>query len=386
MVWLQLLHFHYSHNAAILRRNIHCSVACVALWTWCPCSRACSGSAEATECPKGISILQPPSRFCNIRSNLLQYFILGQLTYALTSGLVKLSVGLLLYRIAAAPVYRHTVMISIIIVVVWSLATVMIIALQCQPLSFAWGGSKTGKCFNPSVLVKTGYAFSAMDIASSWLYSLLPIPMLWNVQMPWKAKIGVMAILAVGIVYDPKFNASSTVAYFSSRSSTATIVRLRGLIVLSSSQDVLCMLYIPPSLNNILSNSVFSPVDIVTTNTWSVVEISVAIFAACIATYRPLLKRLNLHGFGYSSRKAPTKSNTNTGAFDGSGHHELNSLKYNRKMGLHDVTVHGGNDSDSQEFILQENNIQKGTTINVEYTDPQQGNRHQGSFNSVEMR
>jgi len=181
MVPWQILHFHCSQNAVILRRNIHCSVACVALWTWCPYGRACFGSAEATERPQGISILQPSSIFCDIHSNLPQYFILGQSTYALTSGLVKLSVGLLLYRIAAIPAYRYTVMISIIIVVVWSLATVMIIALQCQPLSFAWGGSKTGKCFNPSVLVKTGYAFSAMDIASSWMYSLLPIPMLWNV-------------------------------------------------------------------------------------------------------------------------------------------------------------------------------------------------------------
>jgi hypothetical protein len=92
-------------------------------------------------------------------------------------------------------------MISVVIVALWSAATVLIISFQCRPLSFAWGGSTTGTCYHPSVLVKVGYAFSGMDIASSWTYALLPIPMLWDVHMPWRAKISIMVVLAIGVVY-----------------------------------------------------------------------------------------------------------------------------------------------------------------------------------------
>jgi hypothetical protein len=40
-----------------------------------------------------------------------------------------------------------------------------------------------------------------MDIASSWMYALLPIPMLWDVQMPWRAKLSFVVVLAIGVVY-----------------------------------------------------------------------------------------------------------------------------------------------------------------------------------------
>ena len=131
---------------------------------------------------------------------MVQYLIIGQPIYGVACGAVKLSIGLLLLRIASTPIYRHVIIVSLAIIASSSLATSILLALQCRPLSFAWKGSETGTCFHPSVIVKIGYASSVMDIASSWGYSFLPIPILWHMDMHWRAKISILLILAMGVV------------------------------------------------------------------------------------------------------------------------------------------------------------------------------------------
>jgi hypothetical protein len=120
------------------------------------------------------------------------------------------------------------------------------------------------------------------------------------------------------------------------------------------------------------------------------VEVGVAIFAACLSTYRPLLKHMHIHGFGDSSGKSSkrtgsklSRSGMNTG--DKSvDHHELGAIRFNGKLGKHDVTVGGGNDSDSQELILHGNGIQKDTRVDVEYADAHHANHKYGSNRSLE--
>jgi hypothetical protein len=119
------------------------------------------------------------------------------------------------------------------------------------------------------------------------------------------------------------------------------------------------------------------------------VEVGVGILAACLSTYRPLLKHMHIHGFGDSSGKSSkrstklSRSGMNTGDKSIDHHHELGAMRYNGKMGKNDVTV-AGNDSDSQELILHENGIQKDTRVDVEYASAHHVNRQYGSNRSLE--
>ncbi|PSN71393.1 hypothetical protein BS50DRAFT_546721 [Corynespora cassiicola Philippines] len=265
--------------------------------------------------------------------NALKYFIIGQPIYGVACGAVQLSIGLLLLRIASTPIYRHVIIVSLAIIASSSLATSILLALQCRPLSFAWKGSETGTCFHPSVIVKIGYAFSVMDIASSWGYSILPIPILWHMDMHWRAKISILLILAMGVV-----------------SSTATILRFKGLMFLVNNHDLLY--------------------DMVPANTWSLVEVSIAILAACLATYPPLLRRLHIQGFDSDTDDKPKLNRSLPVGVYGSSQwvHELGRIKRSGKVELNDVTIEGGFDGDSQELILDRNRIQRNTSISVEYS------------------
>lgn len=72
-------------------------------------------------------------------------------------------------------------------------------ALQCRPLSVAWGVGK-GTCVEPTVIMNTGYSFSALDIGANWLYALLPVAMLWNIQLSFRMKASITALLGLGVL------------------------------------------------------------------------------------------------------------------------------------------------------------------------------------------
>lgn len=130
-----------------------------------------------------------------------QYLTIGELAYIADSGFVKISVALLLLRVSVKAVYRYIILCSIFIVAVVTVAIFLAVALQCRPLSLAWDPtSATGTCMAPIQVTRLGYVLSAVDIYSDCLYALLPIPMLWNVQMTTKAKMSICLVLGVGVM------------------------------------------------------------------------------------------------------------------------------------------------------------------------------------------
>lgn len=125
----------------------------------------------------------------------------------------KVSVALVLYRIAATnKLIRRLLEVSIGSMFLWTIATSTIVGLQCRPLPFAWGEG-TGTCMDPRILGDTGFAISAMDIISSFLYATIPIFLLRGVQLTLKMKISIVILLGLGVV-----------------SSVATVIRLKYLV------------------------------------------------------------------------------------------------------------------------------------------------------------
>lgn len=136
----------------------------------------------------------------------------------ITLYISKLSVGLVLFRLAEARQYvRLSLQISMGILTVWTAITVLTVALQCRPLAAAWGEG-TGTCVSGTVISNTGYSYSSMDIATSWFYAvgklgsvtsmpganisiqLLPIYLLRDVQLSLRLKTSVIILLGLGVV------------------------------------------------------------------------------------------------------------------------------------------------------------------------------------------
>ncbi|KAF5545700.1 integral membrane protein [Fusarium napiforme] len=196
----------------------------------------------------------------------IKFFTAAQIVYILTTGISKLAVGLVLFRLANGAnmkIVRSALAVSMIIVTLWCLVTALIFGLQCRPLSVAWGVGE-GSCLSTAALGTTGLALSGMDVTISWFYALLPIYMVYRTQLRLRLEIMVMVLLGLGAV-----------------SSIAIIVRLKYLIDLSRLSLASGGLATQEAVETTLEGTIYS-----------ILEIGLSILAASLTALRPLLKTL----------------------------------------------------------------------------------------------
>ena len=116
---------------------------------------------------------------------------------------IKLSIALFLLRIAVKLLYVWILRISMAVVAIWSVAIWIYELFQCIPVEAQWNYTiKNAKCDSGSSFVAAAYSISVMTIVTDWLYALLPIPMVWSVQMSVQTKMTVAFILSLGILYN----------------------------------------------------------------------------------------------------------------------------------------------------------------------------------------
>ncbi|KAK3314859.1 hypothetical protein B0H66DRAFT_457855, partial [Apodospora peruviana] len=113
--------------------------------------------------------------------------------------LTKVSVGLFLLRLTPSVKFRYFIIGTIVFTVLSWAGNFLTVFFQCQPLAFTWGGVKEGKCMPPANLKFAAFFNSSVAVLTDTVFALLPIPMLWNVQLNWRIKIAVAGILSLGV-------------------------------------------------------------------------------------------------------------------------------------------------------------------------------------------
>jgi hypothetical protein len=71
--------------------------------------------------------------------------------------------------------------------------------IQCKPIEAAWNPA-AGKCLSPSIIVALGYFTSAAAMLTDLSCAILPIVLLWNVNLNWKIKSTIICLLGFGFV------------------------------------------------------------------------------------------------------------------------------------------------------------------------------------------
>ena len=71
---------------------------------------------------------------------------------------------------------------------------------QCVPRDRIWDPTVKGGCIN---LLAAFIAASAINVVSDWSILLLPLYLISKLKIATKRKIGVLAIFAVGLLYEP---------------------------------------------------------------------------------------------------------------------------------------------------------------------------------------
>jgi hypothetical protein len=184
---------------------------------------------------------------------ILRLFYVSEIIYVVVLALIKVSIVTMYLRIfwAYRPFYIACYVVLTFILLSSSIITILTI-LSCQPVEFFWDRDIAGgSCLNITALA---YANSGLAVLHDLIIIILPIFMLWNLQMSRKKKvfIGVMfALGGIGLV--------------------ATIYRLQTLRDFGTTPD--------PSWE-------WVPVVY-----WTSVELAAGIIASCLPAVRTLLER-----------------------------------------------------------------------------------------------
>ncbi|RDW88221.1 hypothetical protein BP6252_00253 [Coleophoma cylindrospora] len=234
---------------------------------------------------------------------------LAEIFYVSSTTVLKISIGFFLLRVCIKTYQRVIIWVVMAVMGLFSTFYFILVIVQCQPSSYFWtqyADTAGGSCLSASFISGSTYTHSAISVWADWTLGILPIFLVWGLNLNARTKVSVALILALGAL-----------------GSTATAVRIPFIHQLTETQDFL-----------------YANVDV---SLWSTVEPGIGITASAMATLRPLFvnfftrsRFLNL-STGYGSKKSFTGSSTPGGAYIGSnGDVELgsNSVVKNEQFGI----------------------------------------------------
>ncbi|KAI1849691.1 hypothetical protein JX265_008028 [Neoarthrinium moseri] len=179
---------------------------------------------------------------------------LWQMFYMSSSVFIKTSICATLLRLSVQRKFNYILWGIIVVTILTTFVTLISVWIQCRPLAASWG-EVPGTCMDINVLITLTYVVSALNIATDWSVALLPIAILWKLQMARKVKIAVGFVMGLGVF-----------------SSVATIVRWQYSSAYTAPVDYLV------GLGNLIQ--------------WTVIECDVAIIAGSLPMLRRLVKSL----------------------------------------------------------------------------------------------
>ncbi|KAF2873339.1 hypothetical protein BDV95DRAFT_338719 [Massariosphaeria phaeospora] len=185
----------------------------------------------------------------------MRYWWLCYVAYGLTMIAAKFSIALFLLRITVHRVHRYIIYANMALTGITGTVFFFVTLFQCLPVSYFWNKNQPGSCVNVYVIIGLTYLYSGISAICDFTFGILPVFLIWNLNMSRNSKIILIPILSMGCV-----------------ASTAVIVRM-AFVMNFQSPDFL-----------------YDTVDIAI---WSDTEQGLAITAGSLATLRPLYRLIS---------------------------------------------------------------------------------------------
>lgn len=110
----------------------------------------------------------------------------------------KLSVLMLYLRVFGINrPFRYTVFFVMTIWTMYIIADVLVITFECNPVQKAWDPLVPGHCIN---IINVGVAIGYFNLITDCMILILPIPMLWSLQLALRMKLAVLAMFMTGVL------------------------------------------------------------------------------------------------------------------------------------------------------------------------------------------
>ncbi|CAG5179638.1 uncharacterized protein ALTATR162_LOCUS9386 [Alternaria atra] len=242
----------------------------------------------------------------------LRYWWLCYIAYCLSMIGAKISIGLFLLRITPKKIHHWIIYTVMGLTVLTGIVFLFVTVFQCMPISYFWGQAlgADGSCINIYVIIGLTYLYSVISAICDFTFGLLPIVLVWDLNMSKNSKIALIPILSMACV-----------------ASIAVIVRM-GFVMKFVTNDFL-----------------YDTVDIAI---WSDIEQGLAITAGSLATLRPLY-RLVSDRFGWSTRASSNGPKIKS-QYDRSGFSDHNKRK---RSGLFSFTTLNPGGKEDEEYGLE---------------------------------
>ncbi|KAI5781944.1 hypothetical protein EDC01DRAFT_235044 [Geopyxis carbonaria] len=171
--------------------------------------------------------------------------------YMCGMGFVKFAMLALYWRLSPSQGFRNILMFMFLFVGLLTVSNVLVVVFQCKPIVATWDlRVRNGTCIN---IIAFYYSNSALNILTDFAVYVLPMRMLWNIQLPIRQKISLCGIFGLGAI-----------------ACIASVVRVANIPLMARNGD--------HSWN------------IVNAMIWSIVEMGVSILAASFPSLKVLVK------------------------------------------------------------------------------------------------
>ncbi|KAG7136444.1 hypothetical protein HYQ45_005996 [Verticillium longisporum] len=130
----------------------------------------------------------------------LKLFYIDESFYVICLSLAKLSILCFFLRIFPNRVFRIITYSVMIFIGMSTTVFVFLQIFQCSPIEYNWLGWKgtfgSFRCLNVNTLVYTAAGFS---IAQDVIILVLPLPLLFGLNMSWRSKVGIVIMFSLGV-------------------------------------------------------------------------------------------------------------------------------------------------------------------------------------------
>ena len=113
--------------------------------------------------------------------------------------LTKVSICFFILRIKKTGWLKHFLYALMGGLIVTTVAVLIVWGAQCQPTKAYWD-RLVGTCWNPEIYNDLIWVQVSYSVFSDLVCSLLPVVVLWNVQISTKLKFAVCGLMAMGLM------------------------------------------------------------------------------------------------------------------------------------------------------------------------------------------
>lgn len=115
----------------------------------------------------------------------------------------KISIGLFLLRVTVQRIHQWIIYTVMGLTVLTGLVFFFVTLLQCTPIDFFWNKKQDGFCVNIDIIIALTFLYSVVSVACDFTFAILPMFLVWNLNMSVRTRVVLVPILGMACVYVP---------------------------------------------------------------------------------------------------------------------------------------------------------------------------------------